>query len=91
MLRIPHCLDNRLTNGGEDVSLTLQPASLSFSPGRLLVLTSVRDSIDPRAIVQIDGLVQLNNPMISSGIETCYLGDCSIVPQTITTACPIVQ
>jgi hypothetical protein len=27
MLRIPHCLDNRLTNGGKDVSPTHRPRS----------------------------------------------------------------
>jgi hypothetical protein len=27
MLRIPHCLDNRLTGGGEVVSLTRRPLS----------------------------------------------------------------
>jgi hypothetical protein len=27
MLRIPHCLDNRLTDGGEAVSLTHSPRS----------------------------------------------------------------
>jgi hypothetical protein len=27
MLRIPHCLDNQLTDGGEVISLTHQPRS----------------------------------------------------------------
>jgi hypothetical protein len=39
MSRVPHCLDNRLTDGGEVVSLTLQPHS---SPQKhFLVLVSV--------------------------------------------------
>jgi hypothetical protein len=35
--RLPHFLDNRLTDGGEVVSLTRQLAAL-YSPGRSLVL-----------------------------------------------------
>jgi hypothetical protein len=38
--RLPHFLDNRLTDGGEVVSLTRRPP---FTPrGRFLVLISVR-------------------------------------------------
>jgi hypothetical protein len=44
MLRIPHCLDNQLTDDGKAVSLTHQP---HFTPQKhffllLLVLISVR-------------------------------------------------
>jgi hypothetical protein len=38
-------------------------------PGRFLVLLSVTGSADPRAIVRLEGLSQLKNPMTSSGIE----------------------
>jgi hypothetical protein len=37
--RLPHFLDNRLTDGGEVVSYTRRPP---FTPGRFLVLISVR-------------------------------------------------
>jgi hypothetical protein len=40
-------------------------ADLPLPPGRFPVLISV----DPRAIVQLEELGELKNPMISSGIE----------------------
>jgi hypothetical protein len=51
--------DNRLTDGGEVVSLTRRPPFTP--PGRFLVLISVRGWIDPRAIVRLEGLDQLKN------------------------------
>jgi hypothetical protein len=36
MLRIPHCLDNRLTDGGKVVSPTQQP---HFTPQNIIILT----------------------------------------------------
>jgi hypothetical protein len=36
-----------------------------YPPGRFLVLISVRGSVDPRAIVQLEGLGKLKNPMTS--------------------------
>jgi hypothetical protein len=39
-------------------------------PGRFLVLISVRDRVDPRATVRLEGLRQLKNPMSSSEIES---------------------
>jgi hypothetical protein len=65
-LRIPHFLDNRLTDGGEVVGLT---RLLAFMPRRFLVLTSVRGCVDTRAIVRLEGLGQLGKPMTTLGIE----------------------
>jgi hypothetical protein len=44
-------------------------AGRPLTPGRFLVLISVTGLVDPRAIVRLDGLAQLKNPMISSEIE----------------------
>jgi hypothetical protein len=43
----------------------VQPAVL-HPPGRFRVLMSVRDRVDARTIVWLEGLGQLKNPLISS-------------------------
>jgi hypothetical protein len=40
-----------------------------LSPRRFPVLISVRGGVDPGAIVQLEGLGQLQNPMTSLGLE----------------------
>jgi hypothetical protein len=54
-------------------------AGHSLPPGTFLVLISVRDWIEPRAIVRLEGLGEIKNPIISSGIEpaTFRLQECS--------------
>jgi hypothetical protein len=45
-----------------------EPAAL-YPPGRFLILISVSDCVDPRAIVRLEALGQFKNPMTSSRIE----------------------
>jgi hypothetical protein len=82
MLRLPHFLENRLTDGGEVVSLTRWPP---FTPrGRFLVLFYIRGLVDPRAIVRLEGLSQLKKKIHLIGIRSRDLTACSIVPQPTT-------
>jgi hypothetical protein len=63
MLRIPHCLESRLTGGGKVVSLTLRPRSTPEK--HFLLLISVRGSVNPRAIVRLEELgtlKKINSP-----------------------------
>jgi hypothetical protein len=61
-LRLPYFLDNRLTDG---VSLSVLRAGRFLPPGRFLVLISVRGCVEPRAIVRLEGLGKLKNPVTS--------------------------
>jgi hypothetical protein len=54
------------------VRLLASRAGRRLPPGRFLVLISVRGSVEPRAMVRLEGLGQLKNPMTSSGIEPIF-------------------
>jgi hypothetical protein len=60
MSKLPHFLDNGLTDGYEIASFKRR---LHFSSRRYLALTSVRSRVNPMAIVQLEGLGQLKNPI----------------------------
>jgi hypothetical protein len=49
--------------------LSSSRAGRPFSPGRFLLFISIRGWVEPRAIVRLEGLGQLKNPMTSSEIE----------------------
>jgi hypothetical protein len=52
------------------VSLTRRPL---FTSRKILVLISVKGSVDPRAKVRQEGLGKLKNPVTSSGIDPATL------------------
>jgi hypothetical protein len=84
--RIPHFLDNRFTEGGEVVILTLRPA---FTPRKTPgILISVRDGIDSRAIVRLEGLGQMENTVTSSGIEPATFRRVAQCLYKLRYACP---
>jgi hypothetical protein len=88
MLRIPHCLDSRLTDGG-NVSPTLPPRStpqkhyLSASGTHFCERLS-----EPQGLVRPEGLGKLNKliHLIESG--TLNLLACSIEPQPLRYSVP---
>jgi hypothetical protein len=44
-------------------------APTAFTPGNFVVLISVRGWVDPRAIVRLEGLGNLNKNPLHSGLE----------------------
>jgi hypothetical protein len=81
MLRIPHCLDNQWTDGGKVVNPAHRPR---FTPQNiiflLLVLISVRGRVNPKAVVELEGLDKLKKFIYLNGSQTHDHPDCSIVP-----------
>jgi hypothetical protein len=58
MSRIPYFLDNRLTDGGEVVSLMARKVAL-YPQKYFLVLISVRGCVNHRTVVRLEGLDKL--------------------------------
>jgi hypothetical protein len=63
-----------------------QPYALAtlYTPGKFLVLMSVRGRVDPRAILWLEGLGKLKKKIHLIGARTRDLPVCSIVPQPTT-------
>jgi hypothetical protein len=59
MLRIQYCLDSRFIDGGEVVSLTCRPRSISKK--YYLIPISVRVLVNSGAIVRLEGMSKLTN------------------------------
>jgi hypothetical protein len=50
MLRLPHFLDNRLTDGGEVISITRRPLSIVLDIFKLYDISEARDNSVVRSI-----------------------------------------
>jgi hypothetical protein len=82
MLRIPHCLDNRLTDGGKVLSLTHQPRSSHQKHYFPVSGTHFCQRLtEPQVIVQLVGLGIFKEFIHLIGYRTCDFPACSIVPQ----------
>jgi hypothetical protein len=66
------------------VSFSVLRAGRPLSPGRSLVLISVRGSVDPRAIVRLEGLSQLKKSLDLIKNRTRHLLACNLVRQPNT-------
>jgi hypothetical protein len=75
MLRIPHCLDNRLTDGGEAVSPTHRPHS-----------TPQKQLSKPQGLVQLEGLGTLKQ--FSDLIMSWLVTNRSVCECDIAGSCP---
>jgi hypothetical protein len=84
MLRIPHCLDSRLTDGGQFVSPTHRsrstPQKHNFSASGTRFCQRLSK---PQGLVLLEGLGKLKKLNCLIGSRTHYLPSCSIVPQPL--------
>jgi hypothetical protein len=71
MLRIPHCLDNRLTDGGKVVSPKPRPRSTPQKHYFFASGTDFRWRLSkPQGLVRLEGLDKLNKKKIIHLIES---------------------
>jgi hypothetical protein len=81
MLRIPHCVDSRLTDGGKVVSLTRRPF---FTPQKHYFYACGAHFCDrlskPQGLVQPEGLDKLIKIFHIIGSRTRDLPACNIAP-----------
>jgi hypothetical protein len=79
MLRIPHCLDNRLINGGKVVSLMNWPR---FMPRNIFWYSFLLETeYAPKSLVWLEGLGQLKKVNDLTGTRACYLLASSIASE----------
>jgi hypothetical protein len=55
--------------GSQMAVMSVLRAVRPLTPDRFLVFISVRGSVDPRTVLRLEGLGQLENPITSTGIE----------------------
>jgi hypothetical protein len=81
--RLPHFLDNRLTDVGEVVTLTQRPIVL-YTQGTFFVFISVRDWVNPlgHSAAGTISSIEKSNDLI--GNQTRHFPSCIIVPQPTT-------
>jgi hypothetical protein len=79
MSRLPHFLDSRLTDGGEDASFTRR-----LLPGRFLILISVKRLSRPQGHSAVGRIRSIDKSSDLIGNRTRDLPACSIVPQPTT-------
>jgi hypothetical protein len=81
MLRIPHCLDSRITDGGEDVSPTHRPRSTSQKHYFSASCTHFCHRLsEPHGLVRPEGLGKLKKFIDLIGSRIDELSVCNRVP-----------